>query len=124
MAPSAKRKKAWRRGRAAERLCVFWLFCLGYRIVSQRLRTPVGEIDIVARRGKILAIVEVKSRPDKAAALGSVSPRQRQRLQRATQWLIASRPDLAALSVRFDVIAIVPWRLPYRVTDAWRPEGS
>ncbi len=124
MAPSAKRKRAWQRGRTAERICVFWLICLGYRIVSQRLRTPVGEIDIVARRGKTLAIIEVKARSDKAKALGSISPRQRKRLQRAVQWLIASRPDLSSLSIRFDVIAIVPWRLPARVIDAWRPEAD
>lgn len=122
MKDSAKRRSAWRRGLAAETLSVLWLRMLGYRIIAQRLRTPVGEIDIVARRGNILAVIEVKARHTQAAALESLTARQRARLQRATQWLIAGRSDLAAMQVRFDVIAIAPWQRPVRIIDAWRPE--
>lgn len=102
------RQRAWRRGRTAETLSVAWLRLLGYRIVATRLRTPVGEIDIAARRGRVLAVVEVKARDTKAAALHAVTPRQRLRLQRAAQWLVARRPDLAGLQIRFDVFAFVP----------------
>ncbi len=59
---TARRRKAWRRGRTAETLCVICLVMRGYRILARRLRTPVGEIDIVARRRGTLAIVEVKAR--------------------------------------------------------------
>lgn len=122
MKDNAKRRNAWRRGLAAETLGVLWLRLLGYRILARRLRTPVGEIDILARRGSVLAIVEVKARHTRTAALESLTARQRARLQRAAQWLMASRADLATLQVRFDVIAIAPWRRPTRIIDAWRPE--
>ncbi len=122
MTSRAKRRGAWRRGLLAEAFSVVWLRLLGYRVIARRLRTPVGEIDILARRRDVLAVVEVKARQTSRAALESLTPRQRGRLQRAAQWLIAGRPDLAELKVRFDVIAIAPWRLPVRIIDAWRPE--
>jgi len=122
MTPTAKRRNAWRRGLAAEAFSVVWLRLLGYRIIDRRLRTPVGEIDILARRRDVLAIVEVKTRQTRRSALDSVTARQRMRLQRAAQWLIAGRPGLAGLTIRFDVIAIAPWRMPIRIIDAWRPE--
>lgn len=124
MTADAGRRRAWRRGIAAETLCAVWMILLGYRIIARRLRTPVGEIDIVARRGRVLAIVEVKARRRRDGALGSVSTRQRRRLQRAAQWLIAGRTDLSSLNIRFDVIAVAPWRRPIRVIDAWRPEAD
>jgi len=121
---AAQRRRAWRRGQAAETLCVIWLILRGYRIVGRRLRTPVGEIDIVARRRRTLAIIEVKARADRRRALESISTRQRRRLVRAAQWLIAGRPDLAALDIRFDVMAVAPWRIPIYVIDAWRPDDA
>lgn len=119
---TARRQRAWRRGRTAETICVAWLMLHGYRIIGRRLRTPVGEIDIAARRRRTLAIVEVKARADQRRALESISLRQRRRLVRAARWLIAGRPDLAALDIRFDVMAVAPWRMPKYVIDAWRPD--
>lgn len=119
---TARRQRAWRRGRTAEAICVAWLMLHGYQIIGRRLRTPVGEIDIAARRRRTLAIIEVKARADLRRALESVSLRQRRRLVRAAQWLIAGRPDLAALDIRFDVMAVAPWRIPKYVIDAWRPD--
>lgn len=119
---TARRQRAWRRGRTAEAICVAWLMLHGYQIIGRRLRTPVGEIDIAARRRRTLAIIEVKARADRRRALESVSLRQRRRLVRAAQWLIAGRPDLAALDIRFDVMAVAPWRIPKYVIDAWRPD--
>lgn len=120
----ARRREAWRRGHVAEMLCMAWLVLRGYRIVGRRRRTPVGEIDIVARRGQILAIIEVKARRDRDTALEAVSSRQRRRLRRAAEWIIAGRADLAALDIRFDVIAVAPWRLPIHVIGAWRPDNG
>ncbi len=99
-----------------------WLMLHGYQIIGRRLRTPVGEIDIAARRRRTLAIIEVKARADQRRALESISLRQRRRLVRAARWLIAGRPDLAALDIRFDVMAVAPWRIPKYVIDAWRPD--
>lgn len=118
-----RRRRAWRRGLWAESLCALWLALRGYRILGRRLRSPVGEIDIVARRGHVLAVIEVKARGAMDAAAEAVTPRQRQRLTRAAGWLIAGRPDLAALQVRFDVMLMAPWRLPKHVVDAWRADG-
>ncbi len=96
----------------------------GYRILSRRLRTPVGEIDILARRGRTLAIIEVKARDDFASAAGSVTDRQKQRLIRAAGWVVAGRPDLASLDTRFDVMLVAPRRLPHHVVDAWRVDAQ
>lgn len=118
------RRRAWRRGLWAETLCTVALALKGYRILGRRLRSPVGEIDIVARRGRILAVIEVKARDAMETAAAAVTPRQQRRLTRAAGWLIAGRPDLAALQVRFDVMLVAPWRLPKHVVDAWRAEGG
>jgi len=119
------RHRAYRRGRWAETACAASLLLRGYRILGRRLRSPVGEIDIVARRGAVLAIIEVKARPDAASAAEAVTPRQRDRLVRAAGWIVAGRPDLAAMHVRFDVMLVTPWRWPRHVVDAWRadPQG-
>jgi putative endonuclease len=121
---AVRRQRAWRRGHTAETICVIWLRLRGYRIIERRLRTPVGEIDIVARRRRVLAIVEVKARADPRRALEAISTRQRRRLVRAAQWLIAGRPELAALDIRFDVMAVAPWRIPEYIIDAWRPDDT
>ena len=117
-----RRRKAFRRGLWAETLCVLLLTLRGYRILARRLRSPVGEIDILARRGRTLAIVEVKARADIRQAADSVSVSQRRRLVRAAEWMISGRPDLAALDIRFDVVFVLPWRLPVHVVDAWRAD--
>ena len=70
--PRPERVRAERRGRLAEALCATWLRMKGYRIVARGVRTPVGELDIVARRGRVLAIVEVKARGTLAAAAESI----------------------------------------------------
>jgi len=116
------RHRAYRRGRWAETACAAALVLRGYRIVGRRLRSPVGEIDIVARRGGVLAIVEVKARSDPAAAAEAVTPRQRERLVRAAGWIVAGRADLAAMQIRFDVMLVTPWRWPHHVVDAWRAD--
>ncbi|MEI6984996.1 MAG: YraN family protein [Rhodospirillaceae bacterium] len=112
---------AERFGRRAEALCRLALRLAGYRIVATRERTPLGEIDIVARRGGSLAIVEVKARREAGCAAGAVSQRQQQRLVRAAAVFLARRPDLAELAVRFDVMLVAPWRWPEHLMDAWRP---
>ncbi len=117
------RHAAERRGHRAETLCCCLLRLKGYRVLERRTRTPMGEIDILARRGQLLAIVEVKARPTHALAAESVSPRQRHRLGRAARWVLASRPELSALSVRYDLMLVAPWRLPVHLPGAWTEDG-
>lgn len=121
--PLPRRQRAERRGQVGEWLCLWHLRLRGWQIVARGWRCPVGEIDIVARRGKVLAIVEVKSRDAIAAAANAVTPRQRRRIGRAAEALIMSRPDFAELDVRFDVMLVAPRRLPRHLPDAWRPDS-
>ena len=118
------RQRAWRRGWWAETLCAVTLGLRGYRILSRRLRTPVGEIDILARRGRVLAVIEVKARENFTIAAESVTDRQKQRLIRAAGWVVSGRPDLASLDLRFDVMLVAPRRLPRHVVDAWRADAQ
>jgi putative endonuclease len=121
---TTRRRDAWRGGRWAESLAVWRLRCTGHRILARNWRSPVGEIDIVARRGKILAIVEVKYRPDVTRALEAISPRQQARLVRAALAFQARRPDCAGLTLRFDVIAVGQGRWPRHLKEAWRPASD
>src|SRR5260370_7565951 len=75
----ARKRQAFRRGHAAELLCLWHLRLRGYRILARRFRVPSGEIDLIARRGRVLAAIEVKARASLAPASQSVSARQRRR---------------------------------------------
>lgn len=93
----------------------------GYRILARRIRTPAGEVDLVARRGGVVVAVEVKARASVQAAVDSVSVRQRLRVARGLEGFLVRRPDLAGLDRRFDLVAIRPWRAPVHLQDIWRP---
>ena len=113
------RRKAYRAGRGAERLAGWWLRLKGYRIVATGYKTPVGEIDLIARRGRVLAFIEVKVRPTKREAVESISPRQQDRIARAAEWFLNSRPDFAAMTCRFDAVLVVSRKLPIHIAAAW-----
>ena len=118
-AGSHRRQRAQRRGRLAEWLCLWHLRLRGWRIVARNWRCPSGEIDILARRGRVLAIIEVKSRNEIDAAALALPPRQRRRILRATEAFLLSRPDLARLDPRFDVMLVARHRLPRHWPSAW-----
>lgn len=124
--PGRRRAEGW--GRRAEGVSALALRAKGYRILARRFRCPAGEIDIVARRGGVLAIVEVKARPTVAAALEAVTARQRARLERAALAFLAGGAagfvPHSDFSLRFDLMVVTPWRWPRHVPDAWRPEVS
>ena len=115
-----ERRRAESFGRLAETAAVVLLRLKGYRIVARRQRTPSGEIDIVARRGGVLAAVEVKARV--AAPDEIVTRRQRRRIARALESYVQYRPQFHGLIWRFDLIVVKPWRLPQHFVDAWRDE--
>jgi putative endonuclease len=116
----ARRRGAEQWGRAAESLAAILLRLKGYRILARDLRSPVGEIDLIARRGRTLAFVEVKAR---AGADDEVlTARQRRRIVRAAQLFIARHPGLAALDVRFDLILIGRRRWPRHLQAAFRAD--
>lgn len=110
------RAETW--GRRAEGFAALWLQLQGYRILARRVRTPAGEIDLIARRGHQVAFVEVKARGDLRAAAEALSQRGTRRITRASNFLLARflrRNDTA----RFDAILIRPWRLPVHLKGAW-----
>ncbi len=91
----------------------------GYRIVGFRVRTSQAEIDLLATKAGVLAVVEVKRRANLDEALAAVTWRQRERLRQAAQGLAARRPDLAGAAIRLDLMALAPGRLPRHLPDAW-----
>lgn len=118
------RQKAHRLGHAAEWRAVWRLRLAGYSILARRYKTRLGEIDIVARRGGVLAFVEVKARADAATAADALGGRQFGRVSRAASLFVARHPRLAACSVRFDAVLVSGspwWRLwPTHLPDVWR----
>ena len=120
-APGLDRRRAERRGRGAEALAAVLLILKGHRILARRARTPVGEIDLIARRGRTLVFAEVKARDSLNAGTEALAPRQRNRIARAAEAFVRTRPDLDGLDWRFDLIVVVGgWRVKH-LKDAWRP---
>ena len=115
---SRGRREAW--GRVAESLAAWSLRLRGYRILARRFRTPLGEIDLVARRGRLLAFVEVKARGELDLALVALGPRQRERTARAAELFLQRHPNYRGHTLRFDLVAVRPWRLPRHLIDARR----
>ncbi len=109
-------------GRRQEVVAALLLMLKGYRILGFRLKTPEGEIDLLAQRGKVLAVVEVKSRTSIEAALEAVSYTQRQRLRRAARAIAARRPMRP--NVRLDLVALAPGAWPRHIADAWRDDAE
>lgn len=119
----SRHRRAEARGRWAERIAAFWLSCKGYRILDRRAKTAVGEIDLVAQRGDFLAFIEVKARASTASAVDALGPRQRERIIRAAGLWRGRYPAFADLQPRYDLVLIVPGRLPDHRRSAWQPEG-
>lgn len=106
-------------GRRAEVWAALWLMARGWRILGFRLKTQEAEIDLLAQRGRVLAVVEVKQRRTIEEALEAVGPEQRERLRRAASAIAARRRSLQDLALRIDLVAMAPGRLPRHVPDAW-----
>lgn len=122
MSERARRRSAERAGRRAEFLARLAYTLRGYQILATRFRAPGGEIDLIARRGRLLAFVEVKRRADPDAAVFAVTPRNRRRLERAAASFLSLRPHFGQFAVRYDIAAVAGWRVRL-VTDAWRAKA-
>jgi putative endonuclease len=107
-------------GLLAEGVAALYLRLRGWRILSRRFKTPVGEIDIVAKRRGIIAFIEVKRRPAMADALSAVSPDNAARVRRASEWWLKGRAEFAdKADLRFDVIAIAPYASIRHIPNAF-----
>ncbi len=114
----ARRQKAYRRGHFAEWTAAAWLLAHGYRMLARRYRTKLGEIDLIVRRGQIIAFVEVKARQSHEAADDAITGTAERRIRDAADIWLSRHPGAAGLSFRFDVVLIAPWRLPKHVPNA------
>ncbi len=116
---TARGRAAHAAGLRAESVAALLLRLKGYRILARRMKTRLGEIDLIARRGRTLVFVEVKARSDLDGALDALQAPQRERLARAASLYVAGRPDLAALDMRFDLVLVAPRRFPRHMANAW-----
>ncbi|MEO9339463.1 YraN family protein [Mesorhizobium sp. SB112] len=119
MADALSRRQAHRRGHRGEWLASLALMVKGYRIVARRYRTRLGEIDLIARRGNLVLIVEVKVRKTLIEAMDALAHQSERRIENAADLWLARQPDHARLSMRFDMVAVLPRRWPVHVENAF-----
>ena len=113
------KRRAERGGRRAEGVAALWLRLKGWTILERRARTPVGEVDLVARRGRTLAFVEVKARATRESAELALDDYRLRRVAAAAEAL-APRYARPGDDLRIDAIFILPRRLPRHLADVWR----
>jgi len=117
--PRPERVAAFRLGLSAESRAAMLLIAKGYRILARRWKTPLGEIDIVARRRRELVFVEVKARDRLDDAAEGVSERNKRRIVAAAELWLAKQPDDAQSFIRFDVVLVAPGRMPRHIVNAF-----
>jgi putative endonuclease len=120
--PRPERVAAHLVGLSAESRAAAYLVAKGYRIVARRFRSPVGEVDIVARRRGVLVFVEVKARNTLDDAALSLLPRQQQRIAAAAGAWLAAHPEDAENDIRFDAILVAPRKIPRHIPAAFETE--
>lgn len=106
--PASDQPTSYQTGKDGESRAVAYLRLRGYGILEQRYKTAVGEIDIIAKKGRTLIFVEVKSHKTEASSLESVTEKQQRRIVKAAQWYLSSHPQFSEFDQRFDVMAVAP----------------
>ncbi|WP_271199747.1 YraN family protein [Methylopila turkensis] len=119
MAAAPKRLAAFRRGLSAETKAAWLLRLQGWRILAHRYAEGPGEVDLIARRGRTIAFVEVKARGDFDRGVEALTPRQQARIRRGAEAFLARRPAYAGYVVTFDLVLVAPGRLPRRLPNAF-----
>lgn len=114
-----RRQRAFIWGTYAEVIAAIYLMAKGYVVLARRFRTPQGEIDLIARRASTIAFVEVKARASLSQCLEAVTPRAEWRLSRAAGLWLARNPSYAPFTLRYDILAIRPWRAPVHIISAF-----
>lgn len=117
------RQAAEKRGRGAEALACWYLRLKGWRILARRARVPGGEVDIVARKGRTLAFVEVKARASEEAAAGSLDRWRLRRVAVAAERL-APRFMRDGDDLRIDALYMVPGRWPTHLVNVWQGDSG
>ena len=114
-----ERQIAFRTGISAESRAAALLIAKGFRILARRWKSPVGEIDIIARRRALLVFVEVKARDTLDDAAWAVSERQRRRIIAAAEAWLARNADDRIQDIRFDAMLVAPGRIPRHIPAAF-----
>jgi putative endonuclease len=117
--PRRERVAAFRLGLSAESRAAMLLIAKGYRIAARRWKTPFGEVDIVARRGRTLVFIEVKARAHADDAALAVTERTQRRIIAAAELWLAHHPDDARRDIRFDIMLVTPGRIPRHIANAF-----
>ncbi|MGE4314446.1 MAG: YraN family protein [Pseudobdellovibrionaceae bacterium] len=112
-------RTSYQDGLRAEKIAAILMRLKGYKILATRFKTPVGEIDLVAKRGNTLVFTEVKLRKDKDAAAYAISEQGKQRISRAAAYYLSGRPDMQHMACRFDAILIVPPFFVRHLDNVW-----
>ncbi len=115
--------RSYARGARAEQVACAALAQDGWTVLARRLRTPAGELDVVAEKDGLLAFIEVKARPTLNLAAHSLSAPQRARLVAAAEIVLGANPGWGARGVRFDVLLVDDAGAVRRITDAFRTDG-
>ena len=113
------RRKALRLGHIAEWIVILYLSLKGYRIPARRYIANGGEIDVVALRGKVVAFVEVKARPNLTTGLDAISATKIHRFAQAVDGWLMRNGWASTYTLRCDAVIIVPYRLPFHIVDAF-----
>ena len=121
-AKNAKRLAAFRLGVSAESFAAILLAAKGYRTIARRWKSPVGEIDLVVKRGRLIVFVEVKARKALDQAAESVLVRQRRRIVAAAEVWLAAHPEHAGYDMRFDAVLVSPGRMPQHIVSAFEAD--
>lgn len=129
-AARTEKAKIYQKGVRAERIAALYLQLKGYQILARRFKTPLGEVDLIAKKGAALACIEVKYRPDPDKALESVTPTARKRIAAAGNLFRSRAPQhIQALPMRFDIICLStpslgrPFFIRHHI-NAWYGEES
>jgi len=120
--PNPDRVAAFGLGISAESRAAAYLVAKGYRIAARRFRSPVGEVDIVARRGRVLVFVEVKARATLDAAAESLQQRQQRRIAAAAAAWLSLNPHDIDKDIRFDAVLVAPGKIPRHIPAAFEAE--
>ncbi len=115
MTSTNARQKAEKRGHRGEWLAAMALRLKGYRIVATRFKTKAGEVDIIARKRDLIIMVEVKARTTLLEAMDAITPTAMRRIENAGDIWLAKQPDFAKLSIRYDMVAVLPRKWPMHV---------
>lgn len=119
MIKNAKRQKAQKLGIASETIAAFALRAWGYKIIERNYKTKLGEIDIIARKGDLVAIVEVKARKTLQESIDGVSYQSTKRIEDTADLWLSKQQDAHLISMRFDIVAVQPHKWPVHLKDAF-----